>query len=227
MRTVSGMVGINLKQSKAAYRVSAVVLLLAIANMIAIGIIYGWDKPDNESLALSNYLYILPLLMAILIPALNFGKLMNLGGKRVDFFKSSILTYLYVVVAIVAISMVLQLVFGNTGAFGQFSLFDVFGFMQNGAVVAFFQMSAFLLLFCCVLHTLTLAQTRWYGWVADIFIIAIISVFTPIAPLREALVWFFDMIIFQDSAIVQILSCVVLSALVYGASLFPIKTRQI
>jgi hypothetical protein len=88
-------------------------------------------------------------------------------------------------------------------------------------------MFALLLLTSCVAHTLTLVQGHWYGWLADALIVAVIAVFTPIAPLRAALGWFLDLIVFNDLAIVQILSCVVLGAAVYVAGLIPIRTRQI
>jgi hypothetical protein len=178
-------------------------------------------------MAFNNYLYILPLLMAILIPSRNFSKLIHLGGKRADFFKSAILTYLLVSSVIALLAIILEVSVGkiNGDVNWLLSLLEVFGFMEHGIIVAFFQMSAFLLLFCCVLHTLTLAQGHWYGWLTDILIVAIISIFTPIAPLRGALVWFFNIIIFHHFAIVQILSCVVLSAVVYSASLISIKSE--
>ncbi len=110
---------------------------------------------------------------------------------------------------------------------GVLALLDVFGFMANGPIVAFIQMWAFLILFCCVLHTLTLIQGRWYGWAVNVLIIAIISIFTPIALLRDVLGWFFNMIIFHDIAIVQILSCLVLGIAVYCSSLIPIRSKQI
>jgi hypothetical protein len=148
--------------------------------------------------------------------------------NRMDFFISAGLTYLCAAATVTVISLAMELFLGGPGQENidwLFSLFEVFGFKRNGPGTAFLRMTAFLLLFCCVLHTLTLVQGRWYGWVIDGLLIAIISVFTPIAPLRAALGWFFTMIIFHDSALVQILSCIVLSAAVYAASLIPIKNK--
>jgi hypothetical protein len=104
---------------------------------------------------------------------------------------------------------------------------EVFGFMARGPVIAFLQMFAFLLMFCCVLHTMTLIQGYWYGWVVDVLIVTIISVFTPIAPLRKWLVRFFNLIIFGSNVTVQILSCLVLGTVVYCASIIPIKSKRI
>jgi hypothetical protein len=224
-KTILGIVKINLKQSKTAYWVTGVVLLLAIAQIIVMAAI-GFK--ESNSMALGNYLVLLPLLTAILIPKLNFTKLMNLGGKRMDFFKGCILSYLPVVLAVSLLCVALRFILDPlmlVDIESSLNLLDAFGFMRHGAAVAFFQMSVFLLMFCCVLHSLTLAQGHWYGWAADILIIAIISVFTPIAPLRAVLVWFFRMIIFHDSALVQIASCVVFGAVVYCGSLIPIRSK--
>lgn len=228
MNSVKGIVKLNLRQSKTAYLITAILLTLGITSVIVSLVIPG--AGGNESLSVWNYLLILPLLMSIFVPAQNFTKTMNLGGKRRDFFKASVLTYLPVVAACSLAGVIWNLSIDRLllrrTAF-VLSLFDVFGFSRNGMAVAFIQMTAFLLLFCCVLHTLTLIQGHWYGWAADVMIAAIISVFTPIAPLRAALVWFFNMIIFHELAIVQILSCVVLGTAVYLASLIPIRTKQI
>lgn len=228
MRTDFGMMKINLRQSKIAYSIIGLLILLVIASDITTMMIFGLE--DSHTIAIGNYLYLLPLLMAIFIPAMNFSKLINLGGDRKDFFYSSILTYVTAITFVTLINLVLHFTVDRillNKVAGLIDLLNVFSFMAQGPIVAFFQMGAFLFLFCCVLHTLTLIQGRWYGWVVDILIIAIISVFTPIAPLRATLVWFFNMIIFHEIAIVQILSCLVLGAVVYCASLIPIKSKQI
>jgi hypothetical protein len=54
----------------------------------------------------------------------------------------------------------------------------------------------------------------WWG--TDIVLAALISVFTPIPVLRNALIWFFDMILFNRYAAVRIICCLVLSAAIYA-----------
>jgi len=68
-----------------------------------------------------------------------------------------------------------------------------------------------------------MAQTRWYGWVADVIIVAIISVFTPIAVLRSAEVWFFRLIIFGTPWL-QVVACLVLATGFYALSM-PLLNR--
>jgi hypothetical protein len=235
MNSVFGIVKINARQSKIAYWIVGV---FAFSQLVQ-GILVFLGVP-NGPMPIGNTLYLLPLLVGIFIPALNFTKLMNLGGKRLDFFKASVLNYAIIAACVTLASLVLHYTFDravdNHALYimrpehieyhVDLNLWNVFGFAQNGAVIAFIQMWAFLMLLSVVAHTLTLAQRHWYGIAADILIIAIISVFTPIAPLRAALVWFFNMIIFHDTAVIQILSCLVLGAVIYAASLIPIKAKS-
>ena len=227
MKTTHGMMKVNLKQSKTAYLISGIAFLLFIANSI---VIYCTSQQNNSTVAVGNCLFLLPVLMGVFIPAKNFTNLMNLGGKRMNFWKSCLPAYVLAALAISFISLILQqivnpVMLSRIG--GVMDLFNVFGFLGHGIVGAFFQMVAFLFLAACCAHTLTLIQGKWYGWVADVLIVAIISVFTPIAVLRPSLVWFFHMIIFHNSAIVQIASCVILGAAVYTLSLVPIRSKNV
>jgi hypothetical protein len=237
VKALKSIVKINLRQSKTACLIVGIVLFVTIVQII-IRIIFRLPGGD---MALGDYLILLPLFMSIFIPAQNFSKLLNLGCRRIDFFKGCLLTYVVAAFLTALAALVLWLVIDPVQLFftsdlwpasdpGEptlYNLFDVFGFVRNGAAVALIQMFAFLLLVSCAAHTLTLIQGRWYGWLADALLIAVISVFTPIAPLRAALVWFFNMIIFHDLAAVQILSCLVLGAAVYCAGLIPIRTKPI
>jgi hypothetical protein len=228
MKTIQGIVKINLKQSKLAYLIVGIVFFATAVSAIISQVILR----VGSGLALGNYLLILPLLMGVFIPAINFSKLLNLGCKRLDFFKGCLPTYALAAFCTTLVCLVLWLVvdpvllpFSNDSSL--YNLFDVFGFARNGGAVALIQMFALLLLTSCAAHTLTLVQGYWYGWLADALIVAVIAVFTPIAPLRAALGWFLGMIVFHDYAIVQILSCVVLGVAVYVAGLIPIRTKQV
>ena len=69
-----------------------------------------------------------------------------------------------------------------------------------------------------VIHTVVAAQTAWYVWVADVIIVALISVFSSIASLRAVMAAFFSAIIFQPNALLQILCCALLAAVSYTVS---------
>ncbi|MDR1093863.1 MAG: hypothetical protein LBL66_06910 [Clostridiales bacterium] len=227
LKNIWGMAKVSLKQSKTAYWIAGIALALGVAQLLVL--IAVVSEPGNVGFSVANYLIVLPFFMAILIPARQFSRMMNLGGKRRDFFWACLPVYAAAAFA-VSLAGVLLTVTLDTRVFGQagfLNLWRVFGFMKHGPVAAFFQMGAFLLFLACAAHTLTLIQDRWYGLAADALIIAVVSVFTPIAPLRSALAWFFKMIIFHDSAIAQIVSCLFVAALVYGASLFAVRRKAI
>jgi len=82
-----------------------------------------------------------------------------------------------------------------------------------------------LFLLASFVHTLVSIQDKWYGWVTDVVLIAIISVFTPIAPLRAVLVVFFNMIIFHPNALLHILNCVGIGLIIYALNK-PIYARK-
>ena len=223
------MAKINWRHSNVAYLIAGITFVMGYAQYI---IELTVNPPGNILFSAGNYLYLLPLCMGVFVAALNFPKLMSLGGKRMDFFKSGIITYAPIAAAVSLASIVTRFTIDkwmltNSRIAGTLDFYDIFGFMNRGIIVAFIQMTAFMLLIAIATHTLTLIQGRWYGWVTNAAIIAIISVFTPIAPLRAALVWFFYVIIFHEYAVVQILACLLIGAVIYSASLIPIKSKQI
>jgi hypothetical protein len=225
-KTIGGIVKINLKQSKIAYFVTLISFFLGSVSVLVNVLV---DEADG-AMPVGNYLILLALLLPILVPALNFTKLMNLGCKRLDFFKACVITYAPVACAVSLVCVLLRITLDKiTFASSEYdlNLLSAFGFTNNGPIVAFVQMSAFLFFVCCLNHTLTLIQGHWYGWIADALLISIISVFTPIAPLRAALVWFFNLIIFHDIAFIQIFACIVLGLVIYCTSLIPIRMKKI
>lgn len=203
-----------------AYLITGFCLLAGIANVIMA--VY-FPNLSSGGVAPSNYLYMLCILMPIFIASINYTKLMNIGVKKKVFLWGSAINY-------IVLSAVISLI-----CIAEFYLFDVhlpiynlvgvFGWNTN-IFTAFFCSFAFLLLFQVIVHTLTFMQTKWYGWVADIAIVAIISVFTPIPALRQAEAFFFNLIIFAKPAIVQIAVCLALSAGFYLTNLFYLKKRS-
>ena len=62
---------------------------------------------------------------------------------------------------------------------------DVCRWTENGIFAAALQQMFFLLLVMVFLHVLLSMQTHWYGWLTDVVLVAIVCVFTPIAPSRD------------------------------------------
>lgn len=186
---------------------------------------------DNSNLTTGNLVFLLPLLAAILIPTRNLRKSMNLGAHRVDFFWGCIPVYAILAAGSALFSVLWHVIIDSlllsSGKFDSLiDMADVFGFYKYGPVVAFLQLFAFLLLVEAFVHTLTMAQTAWYGWVADVVIISIISVFTPIAPLRAAETWFFHLVIFSN-VFVQIGVSLGLAAVLYAISLSILNRKKV
>ena len=218
-----------------AYIITAVVLgcvLILDIVMIVLGMTSGYTNPEgNMNVSYGNYLFLFIILSAAFIPG-NFRKMMNLGGKRADFFNGCALIYAIIAAAVSLVCLVSyhtidRLMVSVLYNGGTLDVLYWFGWIDNGAVIAFFQMFAFLFLFAVFVHTLISAHDKWYGWVADILIIAIISVFSPIALLRASLVWFFNLIIFNSNAFVQIAACLILAGAIYSLNKLILARKAI
>jgi len=216
---------LNLKNIHGAYWAAIISALVSFVNLTIFYIIaISAENPGNSStIAPGAFVYLLVLVGAITIPASCFRRVINLGGRRDNFFWGALTAYAIMAVAGSLVNTTLFYTFDTfiqqSGYFGYMggvlNPMQAFGWTQNGFALAFLQQVAFLFLFAVFLHTWTSVQGRWYGWVTNVVIAAILAVFIPIAPLRATLVWFFNMIIFHDVAIVQIAACIVLAAVIY------------
>jgi hypothetical protein len=220
-----------MKNIKSAYIVTAIVLVGMLSNYVAWFFIYrnsGWDPSHNTNISIGWTLWLIPVLAAIIIPARNFRRTVNLGGKRDNFFWGSLTIYALLAgtisIAVIVLDSVESFLVGNFNLGIVWTSAFVFGWGGYGIVAVFFQQFAFLFLFSAFVHTLSAIQDKWYGWVADVLVIAIISVFSPIAPLRAALVWFFNAILFE-SPILQIPFCMLLALAIYALNK-PILARK-
>ena len=222
---------LNLKNLNVPYWVTGITTLLILVQTIIDMLVIN----NNTEISVGCYLWLLPVMAAIFIPAKNFRRMLNLGGKRENFFWGSLMAYAILACAVSLVNVVFSYVFdplieavGKVDPVffgGIVNLVEVFGWTRYGAVVAFIQQFAFLFLFSVFVHTLTASQDKWYGWAADVLIVAIISVFTPIKALRDAEAWFFNLILFHPNAILQIAACMVLAAGIYSLNK-PIFSRK-
>jgi hypothetical protein len=229
---------INLKNLKAPYIITGVTTALMIVNIIVYSILAlnGVNTSDQGFISAGNALWLLPVLAGIFIPAKNFRRIISLGGRRGNFFWGSLECYAVLSAAAsfvnVLIYCTIDTFIQKTGYFdvnffaGVVNLVEVFGWIKHGVIAAFLQQFAFLLLFAVFTHTLTAVQDKWYGWVADVLLVAIISVFTPIAPLRSALAWFFTLILTHPNAFLQTFACMILSIAIYSLNR-PIFARKV
>lgn len=94
-------------------------------------------------------------------------------------------------------------------------------------IIAGLQQMIFLLLIMIFLHVLLSMQTKWYGWLTDALLNAIICIFTPIAPLRAILNRFSQIIMININAILHISICLLLSTLLSFIGLIILKRKNL
>ena len=226
----------NFRNIKPSYLITAIVMGVILLQDIVMFILDAAgvfsNSEGNITTSFGNYSFILLIYSAIFIPLRNFRKMMNLGAKRADFLKGCFVTYAVMAAAISVLCIILYHTYDKfaISVFYRGGTMDIlywFGWIDNGAIIAFFQQFAFLFMLATFLHTLVSAQDKWYGWAADILIVAVISVFTPIASLRVALVWFFNLIIFNSSALLQIVACLILACAVYSLNKLILARKAI
>ncbi|MDR0406361.1 MAG: hypothetical protein LBH54_06115 [Clostridiales bacterium] len=224
---------INLKNVKPAFIITGILLGLMLTDTVVQSILTlrgVLDARDNNNVSAINVLFLLPALCGKLIPVRNFRKYANLGGKRTDFLKGCLCGYALLAAAVSVICAVYHVTaerfLVNLGTFSEvINLMDLFGWTRGGMAVAVLRQTAFLLLTAVFFHTLSSLHEWWVGWACDAAIIAVISVFTPIAPLRAAEYAFFRAILFQPDALPHILTCLALCAAL-GALNLPIISRK-
>lgn len=217
--------GVNFKRTT---WIAYLVALLGFASSLIQTVIrYSLNLGDAEQVSEGNQLIIALVLAAILIPAVNFRKVMHLNGRKVDFFWASLLNYIVISAVLSFVILLLHTTIDRTmgSVVTIMDILDIFGWMSNGIVVAFFIQFAFYMLLAVTVHTLTSMQTFWFGWVVDFVIASILGIFIPIAPLQAQLLEFFKLIIFNPNPTSQIVVCLVLSAIIYALNI-PILSRK-
>lgn len=201
----------------AAYVAAALVLLcLGFAYLV----VMREATSDSEVISIVHAWIVLVILVAVLMPARTYRRVINLGGRRLDCDWASLMvnTLLAALGGIIMVVVHATLdVFIAQRSYAVVSIMDGFGFTAHGSVVAFLQMTAWLLAVASFAQALTLANTRWYGWVADILIVALVVVSASTTALRGVLTWIFDLTIFGAPGI-QVTSCLVLAALLTSLS---------
>lgn len=212
----------NFKTIAPAYLITLAALLAMLTAMIinvaqASG---GRDVSNQILISLGNTLYLLPVFAAIFIQGKNFRRFINLGAISADFLKGSLLCYVILAVIVSGINLVLYYTADRAlvEAFGfltAINFVEVFGWATNGLAVAFVQQFAFLMFIALFFHTFVLVQGSKIGLFVDIAIVAVICVFTPIEPLRNVEAGFFKLIIFEPNALLQIIICIGLGAVLY------------
>lgn len=215
MRAVPVIVRRMLASNALSFILTALVVLCATSS-------------GETALSNGNYTWLLAVLCPFFIVFYDFPKLMRLGASKRDYYLAGLVCYALLALGISTLNTLIHLVVDPAySAEKVINLMDVCRWTENGLFVAAVQQSCFLLLVMLFLHVLLSMQAHWYGWAADAALAAIISVFTPVAPLRAVLGGFFRLVMLNADAPVHIGVCLALSAALASAGLLVLKRETL
>ena len=175
-----------------------------------------------------NYTWLLALFTPFFFVFYDFTKLMHLGANKKDYFVGCLISYGFLAFCISLFNTVIHLLLDPLYvARTVINLMDVCKWTENGMVVAGIQQMFFLLLVMVFLHVLLSMQAHWYGWLTDALIVAVICIFTPIAPLRAVLAGFFQVVMLNGNAFLHIFLCLLLSAALSLGGIAVLKRKTL
>ena len=215
MKAIFATVKRLLASNKISYIITALVVICATSS-------------GDVVLSNGNYTWLLAVLTPFFFVFYDFTKLMHLGASKKDYYLGCLIGYGFLAFCISLVNTVIHLWIDPIySAETVINLMDVCGWTENNLFVAFLQQGMFLLLTMIFLHVLLSMQPHWYGWLTDAALIAVICIFTPIAPLRGLLAGFFKLVMLNPNALIHIAVCLVLSALLAIAGLVVLKRKTL
>ena len=175
-----------------------------------------------------NYTWLLAVMTPFFFVFYDYTKLMHLGASKRDYFFGCLISYGVLALGISLINTLIHLLIDPVyPAQAVINMMDVCKWTENGIIIAGVQQMFFLLLVMIFLHVLLSMQPHWYGWLTDAVLVAIISIFTPIAALRGILSGFFQIIMLNGNALLHIGICLLLSAALSFAGLLVLKRKTL
>ena len=215
MTAILAIVKRLLASNKISFIITALVVLCATSS-------------GNVVLSNGNYTWLLAILTPFFFVFYDFTKLMHLGTSKKDYFFSCLISYGFLAFCISLANTIIHLWIDPLYAASTvINMMDVCKWTENGMIVAGLQQMLFLLLVMVFLHMLLSMQAHWYGWLADAALVAVICIFTPIAPLRAILAGFFRIVMLNSSAIPHICICLLLSAALSLGGLVVLKRKTL
>lgn len=215
MRAIVSIVKRLLASNKISFILTALVVLCATSS-------------GEVVLSNGNYTWLLAVLTPFFFVFYDFKKLMHLGASKKDYYAGCLISYGFLAFCVSLVNTLIHLLIDPLyPAKTVINLMDVCKWTENGIVAAGFQQMCFLLLVMVFLHVLLSMQAHWYGWLTDAVLAAIICIFTPIAPLREILSGFFQIIMLNGNAILHTGVCLLLSAALSLVGLVVLKRKTL
>lgn len=215
MTAVFAIVKRLLANNKISFIITALVVLCATSS-------------GDVALSNGNYTWLLAALTPFFFVFYDFTKLMHLGASKKDYFFACLISYGFLAFCISLVNIVIHLLIDPVySARTVINMMDVCKWTENGILVAGLQQMFFLLLVMVFLHVLLSMQPHWYGWLTDAVLVAIICIFTPIAPLRAILSGFFRIIMFNSNAVLHIGICLLLIAALSFLGIVVLKRKTL
>ncbi|GMQ60603.1 hypothetical protein AN1V17_50030 [Vallitalea sediminicola] len=208
---------------KQTYIITIIVVLTTIIDLIIENLIGS----QSDNLSMGNLFALINILAPVFIILKYYKKLINIGAKKLDFFKGCIINYVVLAVFVAIINILFYYILEPViwGKSLEISYLPAFGWTNSGVFACFIYQTGFYILLSIFIHTLVLYQNMWIGWVADVVLVAIISVFTPIAPLRQTLIVFFRATTLNPSFILQFICDILLAGLLYTSTLYHMSKK--
>ena len=199
-----------------------------ISFILTAAVVVCATSSGETVLSNGNYTWLLAVMAPFFFVFYDFSKLMHLGASKKDYFTGCLISYGLLAFCISLVNTVIHLAIDPIyPAQTVINMMDVCRWTENGIFVAAIQQMLFLLLAMIFLHVLLSMQAHWYGWLTDVVLVAIICIFTPIAPLRSVLSGFFRLIMLNGNAIMHIGICLLLSAALSLAGLVVLKRKTL
>lgn len=215
MKAISAIVKRLLASNKISFILTALVVLCATSS-------------GDVVLSNGNYTWLLAGMTPFFFVFYDFAKLMHLGASKKDYFIGCLISYGILAFCISLVSTVIHLWIDPLySAQTVINMMDVCKWTENGIIAAGLQQMFFLLFVMVFLHVLLSMQAHWYGWLADAVLVAIICIFTPVAPLRAILAGFFQIIMLSSNAVLHIGICLLLSAALSLGGLAVLKRKTL
>ncbi len=215
MRAIFAIVKRLLASNLISFILTALVVLLATSS-------------GEVVLSNGNYTWLLAALTPFFFVFYDFKKLMHLGASKKDYYVGCLISYGFLAFCISLANTLIHLLIDPLySARTVINLMDVCRWTENGIAMAGVQQMCFLLLVMVFLHVLLSMQAHWYGWLTDAVLVAIICIFTPIAPLRGILSGFFGIVMLNGNAILHIGVCLLLSAALSLGGLAVLKRKTL
>ena len=215
MKSTFAIVKRLLASNKISFIITALVVLCATSS-------------GDVVLSNGNYTWLLAVMTPFFFVFYDYTKLMHLGASKRDYFFGCLISYGVLALGISLINTLIHLLIDPVyPAQAVINMMDVCKWTENGIIIAGVQQMFFLLLVMIFLHVLLSIQPHWYGWLTDAILVAIISIFTPIAALRGILSGFFQIIMLNGNALLHIGICLLLSAALSFAGLLVLKRKTL